>query len=326
MTRVFLFHHYFMTIFGVRVRKLRNHRLHLASLLIFMVALQLVACSSAQSNSLDVPFNSFLGSTEFISGESNRFPFAIVSLDGHELEGADIMVDFYFLGLGEDEFKFSKKAYSLVLGSPTNHVHDDGSIHEHGAKKNVYVVQEVEFDISGYWESRFRVSPAGGVKPMPNNLAFHVISEPLAVAIGQSIPRIDKNRDDGSITKQDIDTEEFDTFPYEGVISSGKPSLIVWASPLFCSSKLCSPVIEEVVAIQDQYRDNVRFIRIEPWDVNLAREKGILQFTENAKIWGLHSEPWVYLVDKSGLVVDRFEGPVSSEELEYSINSLLSRT
>ena len=110
------------------------------------------------------------------------------------------------------------------------------------------------------------------------------------------------------------------------MISSGKPSLIVWASQLFCSSKLCSPVIEEVVAIQDQYRDNVRFIRIEPWDVNLAREKGILQFTENAKIWGLHSEPWVYLVDKSGLVVDRFEGPVSSEELEYSINSLLSRT
>ena len=67
-------------------------------------------------------------------------------------------------------------------------------------------------------------------------------------------------------------------------------------------------------------------IRIEPWDVDLAREKGILKFTENAKVWGLHSEPWVYLVDESGIVVDRFEGPVSSEELEYSINSLLSRT
>ena len=222
---------------------LKNLRMHLGFLLIPLVAFQLVACSHTQVSPVPVPFNSFLGSTEFIARDSNRFPFAIVSLDGHELTGADIMVDFHYLNLGRDEFKFSKKAYSLVLGNSSDHVHADGTIHEHGDKRNVYVIQDVEFDVDGYWESRFRVSSADGIKPMPSNLAFHVMPQPLAVAIGQSIPIIDNNPNDGNISKQRIDTRDINEYSIEGAISARKPFLIVWASPSFCSSRLCSPFV-----------------------------------------------------------------------------------
>ena len=304
--------------------KLRNRKFDLGALLVLLATLLLVICSCGQGNQASVPFNSFVGGTEFILGESNRFPFAIVSLDGQELAGADIMVDFYYVDSGREDFKFSKRAEPLDIGLSTKHVHDDETIHVHSDMKNLYVVQNAEFDVSGYWESRFRVHSLDGIKPMPSNLAFHVLTQPLAVSIGQSVPIIDNRPNNGDSSNQGVNFRDMQAYSIGEAISSGKPFLVIWASPLFCMSKLCSPVIEEVVAIKALYEDRIRFIHIEPWNVDVARETGVLQFTENAKIWGLHSEPWVYLVNKYGIVVDRFEGPVSSEELEYSINSLLS--
>lgn len=310
----------------MKLANLRNRKFYLGVLLLPLVMLLLVTCSYGIRNEVSVTFNSFVGGTEFISGESNRFPFAIVSLDGKELSGAEIMVDFYYLNSGGEEFRFSKRADLLQIGQPTNHVHDDRIVHEHIDKKNVYIVQDVEFDISGYWESRFRVDSAGGIKPMPSNSSFHVRPKPLALSIGESVPIIDNLTYNDDSSEQGIGIKDMHTYSIEEVISSRKPFLVIWASPSFCVSRLCSPVIEEVVAIKDKYVDRVRFIHIEPWKVDVARDKGILQFTENAKVWGIHSEPWVYLVDKFGIVVDRFEGPVSSQELESSINRLLSRT
>lgn len=43
------------------------------------------------------------------------------------------------------------------------------------------------------------------------------------------------------------------------------------------------------------------------------------------KQWGLQTEPWTFLVSREGVVVARFEGSVSVEELEAAVRSKLVR-
>ena len=39
--------------------------------------------------------------------------------------------------------------------------------------------------------------------------------------------------------------------------------------------------------------------------------------------WKLPTEPWTFLVDRKGTIVDRFEGTVSVTELEEAVQSKL---
>jgi hypothetical protein len=39
--------------------------------------------------------------------------------------------------------------------------------------------------------------------------------------------------------------------------------------------------------------------------------------------WGLLSEPWTFLVDRHGVVADKFEGPAPFAELEPALQKLL---
>jgi hypothetical protein len=40
--------------------------------------------------------------------------------------------------------------------------------------------------------------------------------------------------------------------------------------------------------------------------------------------WHLPSDPWTFIVDKTGIVRDRFEGSAPPEELEPSLKSVLA--
>jgi glutathione peroxidase-family protein len=42
------------------------------------------------------------------------------------------------------------------------------------------------------------------------------------------------------------------------------------------------------------------------------------------KQWGLETEPWTFLVSRSGVIVARFEGSVSIEELEAAARAKLA--
>jgi hypothetical protein len=41
------------------------------------------------------------------------------------------------------------------------------------------------------------------------------------------------------------------------------------------------------------------------------------------KEWGLVTEPWVFMIDRQGLVADKFDGPAPVAELEPALQKLL---
>jgi glutathione peroxidase-family protein len=95
---------------------------------------------------------------------------------------------------------------------------------------------------------------------------------------------------------------------------------VTFATPKFCSSRTCGPVVDVVEEVQRRVDDErVRFIHVEVFEGN-DPAKG---FNRWMREWNLPTEPWTFLVGADGRIVDRFEGTVSVAELEEAVSEKL---
>ena len=95
---------------------------------------------------------------------------------------------------------------------------------------------------------------------------------------------------------------------------------MTFATPKFCSSRTCGPVVDVVEEVQRRVDDErVRFIHVEVFEGN-DPAKG---FNRWMREWNLPTEPWTFLVGADGRIVDRFEGTVSVAELEEAVSEKL---
>lgn len=105
-----------------------------------------------------------------------------------------------------------------------------------------------------------------------------------------------------------------------GSLAAHKPFVVTFATPKFCTSRTCGPVVDVVQAVRRRFAGRgVRFIHVEVFrdnDPSLGYNRWMRQ-------WGLLSEPWVFLVGRDGRVKAKFEGSVSAAELGAAVRSKL---
>jgi hypothetical protein len=98
------------------------------------------------------------------------------------------------------------------------------------------------------------------------------------------------------------------------------PFVLVFATPKYCESRTCGPVVDVVQAVQQRFAGRaVRFIHVEIYTDNdpaQGRNRWVRQ-------WRLPSEPWVFLVGRDGRIKARFEASVSYGELAAAVRSTL---
>jgi hypothetical protein len=98
------------------------------------------------------------------------------------------------------------------------------------------------------------------------------------------------------------------------------PFVLVFATPKFCTSRTCGPVVDVVSHVRRQLSGTpVRFIHVEVYTHN-DPGRGYNRWMRE---WGLQTEPWVFLVGRNGRIAAKFEGPVSVHELRSAIESKL---
>lgn len=98
------------------------------------------------------------------------------------------------------------------------------------------------------------------------------------------------------------------------------PFVVAFATPAFCESRTCGPTVDVVDAVRKRLESKgIRFIHIEIYEDNVPGN-GVNRWVSE---WKLPTEPWVFVVDRAGVVRDRFEGAVSVGELERSIRGNL---
>jgi hypothetical protein len=103
-------------------------------------------------------------------------------------------------------------------------------------------------------------------------------------------------------------------------LAAHKPFVVTFATPKFCTSRTCGPVVDVVEAARRQFAgQGIRFMHVEVFQDNDPR-RGYNRWMQQ---WGLASEPWVFLVGRDGRVKAKFEGSVSEAELAAAIRAHL---
>ena len=96
------------------------------------------------------------------------------------------------------------------------------------------------------------------------------------------------------------------------------PFVLVFATPKFCESRTCGPVVDVVKAVQRRFAGRaLRFIHVEIYkdnDPSQGRNRWVSE-------WRLPSEPWVFLVGADGRIKGRFEASVSYGELVSAVRA-----
>ncbi len=99
-----------------------------------------------------------------------------------------------------------------------------------------------------------------------------------------------------------------------------QPVVLVFATPQLCASRVCGPVVDVAEQVRSEVGGKAAFIHMEIYNDNEI-SKG---FRPQVAAWKLPTEPWIFVVDRSGRIAARFEGAVSVAELDRAVQQVIS--
>jgi hypothetical protein len=83
-----------------------------------------------------------------------------------------------------------------------------------------------------------------------------------------------------------------------------EPVALLFATPQFCQSRVCGPVVDVAEQVKEEYGDQVAFIHMEIFNDN-DPSKGT---RPQVKAFHLPTEPWLFVIDRNGVVSSTTEG------------------
>jgi len=83
-----------------------------------------------------------------------------------------------------------------------------------------------------------------------------------------------------------------------------EPIILLFATPQFCQSRVCGPVVDVAEEVKEQYGDKAAFIHMEIYNDN-DPSKGV---RPQVKAFHLPSEPWLFAIDRRGVIKAEVEG------------------
>jgi hypothetical protein len=194
----------------------------------------------------------------------------------------------------------------------------------------------VEFDCVGEWGAQVTVELEDG-STVSERLRFMVQPGGSTPAIGEPAPR---SMSLTASTVQDAARISTDANPYLAAydrtvaetVTSGRPSLVFFATPAFCQTGFCGPTVELVKSVAIEHEGEIEFVNIEPYELHLTEnslqplldEAGQLQPVQAALDYGIPVEPYLFLVDAEGNVFSKFEVAIGGDELRAAIEDVLA--
>jgi hypothetical protein len=178
------------------------------------------------------------------------------------------------------------------------------------------------FDAAGTWGLELEVQRPGQ-DPVTPRTAVAVKETGSAPMIGAPAPKSKtptaKEVSDLTTITSDADPDpRFYQLSVDEAVTSGKPSLIMFATPGYCETAVCGPSVEVLGRLKDTFGDKVNAVHVEVYQLPYEGKP-----VPTMQEWGLQSEPWLFLVDKDGKIVGRYEGGITFQELEPAVARLV---
>jgi hypothetical protein len=197
------------------------------------------------------------------------------------------------------------------------------------ATRGVFVTEH-EFDRAGEWGAEVSFPlPDGSVAR--TELPFTVDPRRRTPSVGER-PPASVNRtlsDVGSIRELTTGSRP-DPGLYQITIAealdNGRPSVVVFASPAFCTTAVCGAQVEVVSELREQYDGRVDFIHIDLFANPHEIEGDLSRGMRNPVLdeWRIPTDEWTFVTGADGSVVGRYEGFSPRHELDRAIVAALA--
>ncbi len=103
-------------------------------------------------------------------------------------------------------------------------------------------------------------------------------------------------------------------------LAAGVPFVVSFATPLYCQTRTCGPVVDVVEAVRKELAGRgARFIHVEIYAGN-DPANGVNEWVAE---WGLPTEPFTFVIDSDGIVRTKLEGAFSTRELREAVVAVL---
>ncbi|HXS45845.1 MAG TPA: hypothetical protein VN756_00095 [Solirubrobacterales bacterium] len=90
-----------------------------------------------------------------------------------------------------------------------------------------------------------------------------------------------------------------------------EPILLLFATPQFCQSRVCGPVVDVAEQVKEESGDDAAFIHMEIYNDN-DPSKGV---RPQVRAFNLPSEPWLFAIDRQGVIQAEVEGAFGVDSL-----------
>ncbi|MGH8947043.1 MAG: thioredoxin family protein, partial [Acidimicrobiia bacterium] len=148
--------------------------------------------------------------------------------------------------------------------------------------------------------------------------------DPVIVVLGDEAPqsntRTSADHPLEQITSDPDPNPRFYEMSVAEAVSSG-PSVIVFATPAWCSSQTCGPLLDQVGELSADY-PGLNFVHVEIYEDIHVDSTDQLKAVPAVVDWGLPSEPWVFVTNGEGVVTRAFEGAASDTELRAAFDEV----
>jgi hypothetical protein len=313
------------------------------ALLLSVLAAVALACSSGSETMAVAQTPSPLQEAEF----GRRFqPDEIPLIKGPvSEEGLQAIFATPDIGVGRNRFAFVLTSTTGLIRTPTATVSssffpEDGSGPEPKqtalaifrpfplVSRGLYVTR-LTFDSPGQWGVEIDVLDDNGVNRTVE-LSFQVGETTAAPQMGSSAIA-SRSKTVGDVERLSelstgslLDPDLYQLTIAEAV-ESGLPTVVVMASPAFCTNAVCGPQVEVLQQLKDEFEGMANFIHVDFFD-NPEEIQGDLDRARTSPVvveWNLPSTEWSFVIDRQGVIVGRFESFTTLEELRVALGRVL---
>jgi hypothetical protein len=196
--------------------------------------------------------------------------------------------------------------------------------------RGVYLAPDVTFDRPGLWEVEVTARLDG--QERTGRGPFEVLPEPLVPGPGDAALRTENLTvdsedapqeaiDSRAATEGEIPDPELHATTIADAMRRGRPTVAVFATPVYCVSRFCGPITDMVAGLAADYGDRAEFVHVEIWRdfqgqvVNRAAADWLLRENEL-------QEPWVFLIGADGRIVARWDNVATRQEIEPYLSDL----
>jgi len=242
---------------------------------------------------------------------TNRFALGLLDAGNQPVSDGSVLVEF---------FKLAKGNQNIKRGEATADFRTVGA-----ASKGIWVAR-TSFDEAGSWNAQVTLQGVGGPPLAASRLNLEVLDRSVAPGYGDRAPRSvsvterDVNGDVSHICSASPPCAMHSISIDRALDGSSKPLAILFATPALCTSALCAPQLDNVEQLRTKYGSQVNFVHVDIYQYPFDGTRVVQAVTE----WRLPSDPWTFIVDHTGAVKDRFEGPAPFDELDASLKTVLS--